>query len=117
MAKMPSTVLRAAALAGMGTAIATVAGPAAALRSPTVIRRLNDWAQRRLTDAQRADRHAAILPTPIAKTGFYAPAGDLAVCGNGDIQRAERVSPRLPMPGAHVHRFMVRSTDTAGKAV
>jgi len=105
------------ALAGIATAVAAIAGPAAALRSPTVIRRLNDWAQRRLTDAQRADRHAAILPTPIAKTGFYAPAGDLAVCGNGDIQRAERVSPRLPMPGAHVHRFMVRSTDTAGKAV
>lgn len=107
----------AAALAAAGTAVAGIAGSAAALRSPAVIRRLNDWARHRLTDAQRADRHAAILPTPLPNKGFYSAPGDLSALANGEIISVEPVSPRLPIPAASVHRFMVRSTDTAGNAV
>ncbi|GED98818.1 putative lipase [Gordonia crocea] len=70
-----------------------------------------------MTDAQRADRHAAILPTPLAKPTFYADPGDLAGYAPGEIIRTEVVRPRIPLPGTVVHRFMVRSTDTAGNAV
>lgn len=77
MATSPIAVLGGTALAGLGTALAGIAGSAAALRSPAVLRRLNMWAARRLTDEQRADRYAAILPTPILGRGFYADPGDL----------------------------------------
>lgn len=116
MAKPPHSA-SSVALAAAGAAVTGIAGSAAALRSPTVIAFLNDWARRRLTDEQRADRHAAILPTPIAGSGFYSAPGDLSALANGEIIRAERVSPRLPIPGVAVHRLMVRSTDTAGNAV
>ncbi|MGV0636036.1 lipase family protein [Mycolicibacillus trivialis] len=116
MAKPPHPA-SAAALAAASAAVTGLAGSAAALRSPAVIARLNDWAGRRLTDAQRADRHAAILPTPITGSGFFSAPGDLSALVNGEIIRAERVRPRLPIPGVTVHRFMVRSTDTAGDAV
>ncbi|QKT07995.1 lipase [Gordonia sp. X0973] len=92
-----------------------VVGSAAALRNPTVIRHLNEWAARRLTPEQRADRYAAILPTPL--TGFYTDPGDLASHANGEVIRVERVTPRIPLPGMEVRRFMVRSTDTEGRPV
>ncbi|OBJ70201.1 hypothetical protein A5643_01010 [Mycobacterium sp. 1274756.6] len=82
-----------------------------------MIRRLNDWASNRLPDEQNANRHAAILPTPIANKGFYSAPGDLSALANGEIVRVEPVSPRLPILGAAAHRFMVRCTDTAGHAV
>ncbi|GAB10575.1 putative lipase [Gordonia araii NBRC 100433] len=105
-----------AALASAGAAVAGIAGSAAALRTPAVVRRLNEWAAHRLTDEQRADRHAAILPTPL-RLAFYSDPGDLSALTNGEIIRSERVKPRLPTPAATLERFMVRSTDTAGKAV
>ncbi|EUA72348.1 putative lipase domain protein [Mycobacteroides abscessus] len=36
---------------------------------------------------------------------------------NGEVIRQQYVRPRLPVPGASVQRFMVRSTNTAGDAV
>ncbi|MFD6195097.1 lipase family protein [Mycobacteriaceae bacterium NPDC060252] len=117
MARSPITVLGGTALAGVGTAVAGIAGSAAALRSHSVVRQLNSWAARRLTDEQRADRHAAILPTPIPGPSFYAGPGDLSDRANGEIVRTHHVLPRIPVPGATIQRFMVRSTDTAGNAV
>ncbi|OBJ70198.1 lipase family protein [Mycobacterium sp. 1274756.6] len=117
MAKLLNSAPAAAALAAASAAVAGIAGSAAALRSPTVIRRLNDWARHRLTDEQNADRHTAILPTPLANKGFYSAPGDLSALANGEIIRVERVTPRLPIPGAAAHQFMVRCTDTAGNAV
>ncbi|MBA0046614.1 lipase family protein [Mycobacteroides sp. LB1] len=117
MATKPVAVLGGTALAGVGAAVAGIAGTATALRSPSVVRRLNSWAARRLTAAQRADRHAAILPTPIPGPGFYSDPGDLSDRANGEIVRKQYVRPRVPIPGATIHRFMVRSTDTAGNAV
>ncbi|MBN7535443.1 lipase family protein [Mycobacteroides abscessus] len=117
MGKSPYAVLGGAALAGVGAAVAGIAGSAAALRSPAVLRRLNKWAAHRLTDEQRADRHAAILPTPIPGPSFYSDPGDLAGRVNGEVIRQQYVRPRLPVPGASVQRFMVRSTNTAGDAV
>ncbi|MGH3726124.1 MAG: lipase family protein [Mycobacterium sp.] len=117
MAKRPGAVLGGAALASVGTAVAGIAGSAAALRSPSVVRRLNGWAAGRLTDTQRADRHAAILPTPIPGPGFYAHPGALTDRVNGELVRNQQVLPRIPLPGTVIQRFMVRSTDTAGNAV
>lgn len=116
MATSPIGVLGGTALAGLGTAAAGIAGSAVALRSPTVLRRLNSWAAGRLTDEQRSDRHAAILPTPIPGPSFYSP-GDLTDHINGEVVRRQSVRPRVPLPGHAVQRFMVRSTDTAGNAV
>ncbi|WP_018180610.1 lipase family protein [Jongsikchunia kroppenstedtii] len=107
----------AAALAGAGAAVAGIAGTATALRNPAIVRRLNGWAAGRLSDEQLADRHAAILPTPIVGEGFYSSPGDLAAFDNGEVVRSQQVSPRLPIPGVVVRRFMVRSTDTVGAAV
>ncbi|GAA3045942.1 lipase family protein [Gordonia defluvii] len=88
------------------------------LQTPASMRRLNEWAARRLTDEQRADRHAAILPTPLSGTSFYRDPGDLTALPNGEVVRSERVMPlTIPPPVATVRRFMVRSTDTAGRAV
>ncbi len=117
MAMSPIAVLGGTALAGLGTALAGIAGSAAALRSPAVLRRLNMWAARRLTDEQRADRYAAILPTPVLGRGFYADPGDLEGRVNGDVVRQQYVRPRVAFPGVTIRRFMVRSTDTAGSAV
>ncbi|MFA4081308.1 lipase family protein [Mycobacteroides salmoniphilum] len=117
MAKSPMAVLGGTALAGVGTAVAGIAGSALALRSHSIVRQLNSWAARRLTDEQRADRYAAILPTPIPGPSFYADPGDLSDRANGEIVRTHRVLPRIPVPGATIQRFMVRSTDTAGNAV
>ncbi|ALR13631.1 lipase [Mycobacteroides saopaulense] len=117
MARSPMAVLGGTALASVGTAVAGVAGSAAALRSPAVLRRLNSWAARRLTDEQRADRHAAILPTPIPGLDFYSSPGDLTGHVNGEVVRRQYVLPRVPLPGTTIERFMVRSTDTAGNSV
>ncbi|MUM19302.1 lipase [Mycobacterium sp. CBMA271] len=117
MATKPYSAIGGAALAGVGTAIAGIAGSAVSLRSSAVVRRLNSWAASRLTDAQRADRHAAILPTPIPGPGFYSDPGDLTDYGNGEIVRKQFVQPRIPIPGVTIQRLMVRSTDTAGNAV
>ncbi|MGV0582476.1 lipase family protein [Mycobacteroides chelonae] len=117
MATKPIAVLGGTAWAGAAAAVAGIAGTATALRSPAVVRRLNNWAARKLTDAQRADRHAAILPTPIPGPSFYSEPGDLTSRANGEIVRTHRVFPRIPLPGLTIQRFMVRSTDTAGNAV
>lgn len=117
MATKPKAVLSGTAWVGLGAALTGLAGTATALRSPSVVRRLNSWAAHRLTDAQRADRHAAILPTPIPAPSFYSDPGDLTHRVNGEIVRSHRVLPRIPLPGCTIQRFMVRSTDTAGNAV
>lgn len=117
MVMKPVAALGSAALAGAGAAAAGIAGTAAALRSPAVVQRLNDWAASRLSDEQQADRHAAILPTPIPGHGFYSSPGDLTGLENGEVVRTQQVSPRVPIPGVAVRRFVVRSTDTAGNAV
>lgn len=115
---MPKLSLPAeAALAAAGAAAAGIAGSATALRSPAVMRRLNDWASRRISDVQRADRYAAILPTPLVGPGFYADPVDLTGLANGDVIRVEQVEPRIAVPGISIRRFMVASTDTAGNAV
>lgn len=115
MTNTGTSLLRRGALAGVGAAVAGVAGSAAALRNRSVVRRLNDWANTRLTDEQRADRYAAILPTPITNVDFYADPGDLNGYANGEVVRSEHISPRIP--GVTIERFMVRSTDTQGRAV
>lgn len=117
MATKPKAVLGGTAWAGAAAAVAGIAGTATALRSPAVVRRLNNWAARKLTDAQRADRLAAILPTPIPGPSFYSEPDDLTSRANGEIVRTHRVFPRIPLPGLTIQRFMVRSTDTAGNAV
>ncbi|CPZ69082.1 Probable lipase [Mycobacteroides abscessus] len=105
------------AFAALGGITAAVATGGTALRSPVVVDRLNDWAARRLTVQQRADPYAAILPTPISGDDFYGDPGDLGLLAPGEVVRADRVTPRLPLRRATMQRIMVRSTDTAGNPV
>lgn len=54
---------------------------------------------------------------PRSLTQLLLDPGDLAGRVNGEVIRQQYVRPRLPVPGASVQRFMVRSTNTAGDAV
>ncbi|WP_415032885.1 lipase family protein [Gordonia sp. (in: high G+C Gram-positive bacteria)] len=100
---------------GCGIRTRTPSLPAALMGR--AMRRLNDWAARHLTDDQRANRRAALLPTPLSGPGFYADPVDLTGLSNGEVIRSESVSPRVPRRGVAIRRFLVRSTDTAGDAV